>query len=148
VYGCGFAALEGSAVKLLRDKRGFTFIELMVVVAIIGILAAIAIPAYRDSVKKAKEAVLRENLFQLRNLLNQYKADKGKYPASLNDLVSAGYLRMIPIDPITQDPNSWVVVYNQPNPEEMMDDTVDQGVVDVTSGAKGVCLDGTPYSEW
>jgi general secretion pathway protein G len=135
-------------VKLLSDRKGFTFIELMVVIAIIGILAAIAIPAYRDSVKKAKEAVLRENLFQLRNLLNQYKADKGKYPSSLNDLVASGYLRMVPVDPIAQDSTSWVPVYNEPNPEEMMDDQVDQGIISVDSGAKGVSLDGTPYSEW
>ena len=137
-------------MKALRDKRGFTFIELMVVIAIIGILAAIAIPAYRDSVKKAKEAVLKENLFQLRNLINQYKADKGKYPSDLNELVAVGYLRTVPIDPITVSSDSWVLVYAEPTTEEMQDpvEAQDQGVVDVTSGAEGSGLDGTPYKDW
>jgi len=137
-------------LKALRDKRGFTFIELMVVIAIIGILAAIAIPAYRDSVKKAKEAVLKENLFQLRNLINQYKADKGKYPSDLNELVAVGYLRTVPIDPITVSSDSWVLVYAEPTTEEMQDpvEAQDQGVVDVTSGAEGSGLDGTPYKDW
>jgi general secretion pathway protein G len=132
----------------VRDNKGFTFIELMVVIAIIGILAAIAIPAYRDSVKKAKEAVLKENLFQLRNLTNQYKADKGSYPTGLEDLVSAGYLRMVPIDPITESTDSWILIYNQPEPEEMGEAEVDMGIVDVQSGAEGIGLDGIPYSEW
>lgn len=119
-------------------QLGFTLVELMIVVAIIGILGTIAVPSYRQSIVKAREAVLRQDLFTMRDLLDQYRADMGKYPASLQDLVTATYLRTIPVDPFTQSSTTWQVI---------MDET-DGGVVDVHSGATLMATDGKPYNQW
>jgi Tfp pilus assembly protein PilE len=121
--------------------------ELMVVIAIIGILAAIAVPAYRDSVRRAEEQTLIHNLKVFEEVISQYKADRLKYPDSLEALVESGYLKSLPIDPITKSADTWVVLYNQP--EDPMDEVemMDMGIVGVRSGAEGETLDGVLYAD-
>jgi general secretion pathway protein G len=130
--------------------RGFTLIELIVVVAIIGILATIAVPAMRNAPQKAKEAVLREDLFTMRSCIDQYLADRGHYPASLQELVSLGYMRMVPVDPITKSSGTWVEVYAEADDEKDLQplDEGSGGIMDIRSGAEGTALDGSSYSEW
>ena len=130
---------------MVRDPRdGFTLIELVVVVSILGILAAIALPNYKNSIIAAKEAVLREDLYRFRDLIDQYQADKGKYPESLEALMEDGYLRKIPIDPFTREAD-WQAVpaeADPSNPEEA------GGIFDVHSSSQELSTNGTPYSEW
>ena len=121
-----------------RGSDGFTLIELMIVVSIIGILATLAVPSYQSSVVKAKEAALRQDLSTLRDVLDQHKADQGKYPLSLAALVSAGYLRGMPKDPFTGSTTTW----------QEISDPIEGGVVDVFSGAEFVGTNGTPYNRW
>ena len=121
-------------------ERGFTLIELLVVLAIVATLLTIAAPRYFGSLDKSKEAVLRENLYQMRDTIGKYQADKGKYPDSLDALVTEKYLRKVPSDPITESPASWIVV-----PPE---DPQKGGVFDVKSGAQGKGSDGTEFSTW
>lgn len=128
-----------------RSQRGFTLIEILIVMTIVSILVSIAVPLYQRAIVRAKESVLKNNLFTLRTVIDEYTYDKKRAPQSLEDLVNEGYLRQIPIDPITGSDQTWVVI---------MEDAltaVDQnepGIFDVRSGAEGVALDGTPYSEW
>ena len=117
---------------------GFTLIELMIVVSIIGVLATLAVPSYQSSVVKAKEAVLRQDLSTLRDVLDQHKADQGKYPQSLSALVGTGYLRGIPKDPFTGATTTW----------QEISDPVEGGVIDIFSGAEFVGTNGTPYNRW
>ena len=127
-----------------RNSRGFTLLELMVVIFIIMILASIAMPVYNQSVVQARESVLRSNLATLRSVISQYTLDKQKAPQSLDDLVTSGYLRQIPLDPMTRQPN-WEVVQE----DVMM--AVDQqgpGITDVHSASNGTASDGTAYSSW
>lgn len=121
-----------------RNARGFTLIELMIVVSIVGILATIAIPSYQASLIKARETVLRQDLFTLRELLDHHRADKGKYPPSLDGLVTAGYLRALPRDPFTSTPNSW---------QQIIEPT-EGGIFDVYSGSDLVGTNGIPYNQW
>ncbi len=121
-----------------RGAHGFTLIELMMVVSIIGILATLAVPSYHSSVVKAKEAALRQDLSTVRDVLDQHKADQGKYPPSLSALVSAGYLRAIPKDPFTGVTTTW----------QEIADPIEGGVVDIFSGAEFVGTNGTPYNSW
>lgn len=136
----------------LGRASGFTLLELIIVMAIIGILAAIAMPALKDVPRKANEAVLKTNLHTLRDIIDQYYGDKGKYPTSLNQLVELGYLRKVPMDPITKRSDTWVFDYeqttdDQPKPESEGGD-VSPGITDVHSGSPLNALDGTPYRDW
>jgi general secretion pathway protein G len=128
-----------------RATAGFTLIELMVVVALISVLAGMGVVMYRNSVKRTQEAVLREDLFRMRDAIDQYYADKVKYPASLEALVADGYLRQIPKDPITNSSETWETVPAEPDPG---DPTAEPGIFNVKSGAPGNAIDGTPYNEW
>ncbi|HET9783696.1 MAG TPA: type II secretion system protein [Terriglobales bacterium] len=128
-----------------RLQRGFTLIEMILVIAIMGILLALAVPNYRTSIRASQEAVLRDDLFQLRSLIDQYTLDKQQAPQSLDDLVSAGYLRALPVDPITHSATTW---QSSTDDTMMTPDQTLSGVVDVHSGASGTGLDGTPYSSW
>ena len=120
--------------------RGFSLIELLVVLAIVATLLLIAVPRYFGSVDKAKEAVLRENLYQARDAIGKYYADKGKYPESIEALATEKYLRKAPFDPITESAATWVIV-----PPE---DPQKTGVFDLKSGAQGKASDGSAYAEW
>src|SRR5262245_38789849 len=122
------------------STAGFTLVELLVVLAIIGTLLMIAVPRYYASVEKSKEAVLKENLFQMRDAIGKYYGDKGKYPESVEALATEKYLRKVPLDPITESASTWIVVPPQ--------DTNKTGVYDVKSGAPGKATDGTEYVEW
>lgn len=144
------------AGALLNGRRGFTLIELMIVTSIIGILAAIAVPNYQRSVIKAKEAVLREDLYNFRNVIDQFSADQGKYPDSLEELVEKKYLRSIPKDPFTGLSDTWVTVAppaDSPgtgsSPSSGSGSAPGPGnVYDVHSGSPLVSTLGTPYNEW
>lgn len=127
-----------------RRAKGFTLIELITVVSVVAILAAIALPNYRVAIIQSKEAVLQENLFRLRDLIDQYYVDKGQYPSSLEVLVEEGYLRKLPKDPITQDAD-WTPVFSEPDPDNPADTP---GVYDVKSSSEALSQAGTPYNEW
>ncbi len=127
-----------------RRERGFTLLELMAVMFIMSVLAGIAMPQFRVSVIRAREAVLLEDLFQFRDLIDQYYADKGRYPPSLEALVEEGYLRQLPKDPFTGAVD-WEVEYEELSADDL---TLEQGVYDVHSASQTTSLSGTPYSEW
>jgi general secretion pathway protein G len=128
-----------------RGDRGFTLIELLVVVSLIVLLASIAMVQYSNSVQRAREGVLKEDLFRMRDAIDQYYADKTKYPASLEELVSEKYLRAIPVDPITASADTWQTVMSEPDP---MNPSADMGIYDVKSGSDATALDGTRYADW
>jgi general secretion pathway protein G len=133
-------------VKSSKNRsRGFTLIELMVVMSIILILVSISIPIYNQSITRAKEAVLKDTLFTLRNLINQYTLDKQKAPQSLEDLVTGGYLKQIPKDPFTQSNETW-----QTEQEDVLlsADQTEPGITDVHSGSSMTSTDGTAYNTW
>jgi general secretion pathway protein G len=144
----GKAQLPGTGRRLRCAgdySKGFTLVELMVVMAIISVLLAIAIPIYQKSIIRAKESVLRNNLFTLRTMIDEYTVDKQQAPQSLQDLVSEGYLRQVPQDPMTGSNDSWRIT---------MEDTpvggsnATPGIFDVHSGSDKTSLEGSPYAEW
>jgi general secretion pathway protein G len=128
-----------------NGESGFTLLELMVVIAIIGILATIAVPSFEPAVRKAREATLRQDLFVLRDLIDQYYADKGEYPSSLSALVDETYIRAIPVDPFTKEAD-WVEIPPMPGPDD--DPNAGDGVYDVHSNSDLVAADGTAYNTW
>jgi general secretion pathway protein G len=128
-----------------KPDRGFTLIELMIVISMILILVSISIPAYNQSILRAKESVLKQDLFQLRSLISQYTLDKQKAPQSLDDLVQAGYIKQIPVDPMTGSNSSWTVDQED---SLLSVDQQDPGISDVHSGAAQMSSDGTAYNSW
>lgn len=136
-----------------RRASGFTLLELIVVIVIIGILATIALPALKNLPRRAAEAVLKNDLRALRDVIDQYYADQGNYPPGLEALVEKGYLRKVPVDPITKSSETWTLVFEEIDPDEQPAETDlpeggEPGVVDVHSGSPEMALDGTLYSEW
>ena len=124
---------------------GFTLIEIMVVMSLIVILATMGLVQYRQSIVRSKEAVLKEDLFRMRDAMDQYYADKNQYPSSLEALVTDGYLRQVPKDPFTDSSTSWQTVPAEPDPSNP---SAEPGISDVKSGSDAVSLDGTNYAEW
>ena len=126
-------------------RSGFTMIELMIVMTVVTILVSVAVPFYQKSIIRSKESVLRNNLFTLRTVIDEFTMDKGKAPQTLDELVSEGYLRNVPVDPITGSDRDWKVVM-----EDAMTSVnqTEPGIFDVRSGSDKTSLDGTAYSEW
>jgi general secretion pathway protein G len=144
--------------KTRPGESGFTLLELLVVMTIIGILAAIAVPALKSSPQRAREAALKEDLFAMRSVIDQYHGDKGNYPPDLQTLVSDGYLRKIPVDPMTKSAETWVIQLEEateadssaPPSSSSADPAAPAtpGIIDVHSGSTGKGLDGTLYKDW
>jgi general secretion pathway protein G len=134
-----------STARRPTANRGFTIIELLVVISIIIILAGVGMVQYRNGVVRAQEAVLKEDLYRLRDALDQFHADKQKYAQTLEDLVTEDYLRAIPKDPFTQSAETWQVIQAEPDPNNP---ETEPGIFDVKSGSDRTALDGSKYSEW
>jgi len=128
-----------------RWRRGFTLIELLIVMSIIVVLVSIAVPLYQKSLIRTRESVLHSNLMALRTVIDEYTYDKQKAPPALQDLVSEGYLREIPKDPITDSNNTWKIIMEDAT--QSVNQT-EPGIFDVRSGSDKMSLDGTPYSDW
>lgn len=133
--------------KSYNSLKGFTLIELLVVMALIGIIASIALPQFKGTTKRAREVVLKENLYQLRRVIDQFYVDKKRYPRSLQELVDEGYLRTIPEDPITRSKYTWVLIREEPKENEFLLEE-ERGIIDVRSGSDRISSEGTPYSSW
>ncbi|HWQ52920.1 MAG TPA: prepilin-type N-terminal cleavage/methylation domain-containing protein [Bryobacteraceae bacterium] len=136
---------SGRTAGIASNRRGFTIIELMIVMSVVVILVGIAVPLYQRSVMRAKESILKNNLFTMRTVIDEYTYDKQKAPQSLQDLVTEGYLRDVPMDPIAGNNTSWRVIM-----EDAMQSVnqTEPGIFDVKSSSDKMSLDGTPYAEW
>jgi general secretion pathway protein G len=130
---------------MTRKQDGWTLIELLVVMSLIGVLASMALVQYRNSIQATKEAVLKADLYHMRDAIDQYYADKGTYPSSLQSLVSDGYLRRIPDDPMTRSADTWVTTPAEADPSNP---SAAPGIYDVKSGSDGQASDGTRYADW
>ncbi|MCU0287511.1 MAG: prepilin-type N-terminal cleavage/methylation domain-containing protein [Acidobacteria bacterium] len=128
-------------------KKGFTLVEILVVVAIIGILVVMVLPSHKTVVIRSKEAVLKENLFQIRDAINKYYYDKKKYPPSLEELVTAKYLRRVPEDPFLRS-TEWHLKHFEPEDMEDFDPEITEGIIDICSLNENTALDGSKYNEW
>ncbi len=126
-------------------RRGFTLVELMIVMTVVTVIISLAVPMYRKAIVRAKESVLRNNLFTIRTLIDEYTFDKQKAPQTLEDLVREGYLRQVPIDPITNSNQTWRIIM-----EDALSSVnqTEPGIFDVRSGSDQTSLEGTPYSDW
>ena len=133
--------------RKIRRSRGFTLIELMIVISLLLILITVAIPIYKQSILRAKESVLHQDLFTLRQVIDQYTLDKQKAPQSLDDLISAGYMKQLPIDPFTGKNDTWAVVQEEDTIADPSQ-TEAGGISDVHSGSGLTSSDGTAYSSW
>jgi len=127
------------------DVSGFTLIELLVVLSLIVILSTVGMSQYRTAVTHSQEAVLRDDLTKFREAIDQYYADKGQYPGTLDALVSDGYIRAIPVDPFTKSPDSWQTIPSEPDPNNP---TAATGVYNVKSGSERTAIDGSKYADW
>jgi len=129
-------------------KKGFTLVEIIIVLVLIGILVAVVTPIYKNSVVRAREAVLKENLFQIRDAISKFYQDKLKYPTALEDLVTNKYLSRIPVDPVTDNAN-WELIHFEPEELEDFDPEIAEGIIDVRSKSDRLSLDGSSkYSDW
>jgi general secretion pathway protein G len=137
--------LSGLKGRRLRSSRGFTLIELVIVIALISILAGISLYNHRNATTRAKEGVLKEDLFRMRDAIDQYYADKGKYPSNLEALVADQYLRGVPKDPFTDSTTTWQEIPAEPDPNNP---SADLGMFNVKSGSDQTALDGSKYSDW
>jgi general secretion pathway protein G len=129
----------------VRARGGFTLIEVLIVITLVTVLASVGLATYTNAVKRAREATLREDLFRMRDAIDQYYADKNKYPSALQDLVSDGYLRDIPKDPMTDSADSWQTVNAEPDPSNA---AAAPGIFNVKSGSEDTAMDGSKYSDW
>jgi general secretion pathway protein G len=133
------------ARRIQTGRRGFTIVELLIVMAVISVLVSIAVPMYQRSILRSKEAVLKSNLFSLRTVIDEYTYDKGKAPQALEDLVQEGYLRAVPVDPITSSAETWQIIMEDATSSVSQ---TEPGIFDVRSGSDKISLEGTPYAEW
>jgi general secretion pathway protein G len=129
------------------ERAGFSLIELLIVIAMIGILVGLAIPQYKHAIMKSREVVLKENLFQIRKIINQYYTDKMKYPDSMQALVDEEYFHALPLDPITGSAETWVEIWDTLTADDIYAG-ISPGIRDVTSGSNEKSLDGTAYNTW
>lgn len=132
-------------MKSQKSEGGFTLIEVLVVLTLVVVLASLGMTQYRNSVTAAEEAVLKENLFRMRDAIDQYYADKNHYPSDLAALASDGYLREVPTDPMTKSKDSWQTIQSEPDPNNPASQP---GINDVKSGSERTALDGTRYADW
>lgn len=133
------------APRTQTGNRGFTMIELMIVMAVVSILMSVAVPIYQKSLIRGKETILRQNLFSVRTVIDEYTYDKQKAPQQLEDLVQAGYLRKVPIDPMTGSDRTWKLIMEDATNTTSQSEP---GIFDIRSGSDKTSLEGTPYSEW
>ena len=131
--------------KRIGGDAGFTLLELLVVATVLVVLAGIGLVQYKNGVTRAREGVLKTDLFNMRDAIDQYYADKGMYPGTLDELVSAGYLRRLPDDPFTSTSSTWQTIQSEP---DASNPTAAPGVYDVKSGSDATALDGSKYSDW
>ena len=139
------AGLQDCRIAAGRDEAGFTLIELLVVASILMVLAGMGLVQYKNGVVRARESVLKTDLFNMRDAIDQYYADKGQYPGTLEDLTSSGYLRRVPDDPFTLSNTTWLTIPSEPDPNNP---SAAPGIYDIKSSADATALDGTKYSDW